>query len=348
MIMYKIEPIQVIGSGPKEGMLFVRMNDILETMAKAPLVLVGIIMISIIMPLQSSLALTKSLDLTIYQDGTTHVSTQIDVDPLDPNYELTLFGPDIDNFVATGENGLLLSAKINGTNVEVDTFDSTKISLEYDIHDLVSKEGRIWTFSLDSNLDYTVLMPKNTVIVGMTTLPLNMETINEQNKIHLPQGISEINYVFSSPSVNHDDNPNTVTETQDPIISNMILIGSLTVIAAIAGLIFLKKRKLSGKSKEIQPVIIKNLETKHLEEKININDFLDKIPDLREDDKAIVKFISENGGQALESELRKKFLQPRTTMWRAVKRLERLGLIEIEKKDLQNLVKLKKVDNRNE
>jgi len=35
-------------------------------------------------------------------------------------------------------------------------------------------------------------------------------------------------------------------------------------------------------------------------------------------------------------------LQPRTTMWRAVKRLEREGVIEIEKKDLQNLVKLRK------
>jgi len=28
-------------------------------------------------------------------------------------------------------------------------------------------------------------------------------------------------------------------------------------------------------------------------------------------------------------------------MWRAVKRLERHGIIEIEKKDLQNVVKLK-------
>ena len=65
-------------------------------------------------------------------------------------------------------------------------------------------------------------------------------------------------------------------------------------------------------------------------------------PDIREDDKEIVKFISNNGGQAFESELRKKFLQPRTTMWRAVKRLERNGIIEIEKKDLQNLVKLRK------
>ena len=56
-------------------------------------------------------------------------------------------------------------------------------------------------------------------------------------------------------------------------------------------------------------------------------------PEMREDDKEIVKFISENGGEALESDLRKKFLQPRTTMWRAVKRLERHGVIEIHKKD---------------
>ncbi len=66
-------------------------------------------------------------------------------------------------------------------------------------------------------------------------------------------------------------------------------------------------------------------------------------PEMREDDKEIIKFISENGGKAFESELRKKFLQPRTTMWRAVKRLERLGVIEIDKKDMQNLVRLKKV-----
>jgi len=57
-------------------------------------------------------------------------------------------------------------------------------------------------------------------------------------------------------------------------------------------------------------------------------------------DKEIINFISENGGQVYEIELRLKFLQPRTSMWRAVKRLERQGIVEIEKKDLQNIVKL--------
>ena len=63
---------------------------------------------------------------------------------------------------------------------------------------------------------------------------------------------------------------------------------------------------------------------------------------MREDDKQLVSYLEKNGGQAFERDLRKKFLLPRTTMWRAVKRLERQGIIEIEKKDFQNLVKLRK------
>ena len=70
--------------------------------------------------------------------------------------------------------------------------------------------------------------------------------------------------------------------------------------------------------------------------------------DMREDDKEIIKFIHENGGEALESELRKKFLLPRTTMWRAVKRLERQDKIEIIKKDQQNLVRLKNSEDYDE
>ncbi len=88
------------------------------------------------------------------------------------------------------------------------------------------------------------------------------------------------------------------------------------------------------------------LQTEDISDTPTISNETDRIfnlrPEMREDDKEIIKFISANGGEALESDLRKKFLQPRTTMWRAVKRLERQGVIEISKKDLQNLVKLKK------
>jgi len=100
------------------------------------------------------------------------------------------------------------------------------------------------------------------------------------------------------------------------------------------------KRKQTKSSPVIQNCNISESETK-----IDSNDteiIFNLRPEMREDDKEIIKFISINGGEALESDLRKKFLQPRTTMWRAVKRLERQGGNEITKKDLQNLVKLKK------
>ena len=73
-----------------------------------------------------------------------------------------------------------------------------------------------------------------------------------------------------------------------------------------------------------------------------------EMQDLREDDKEIIKFIHENADSVLESDLRKKFLLPRTTMWRAVKRLERHGLVEITKKDQQNQIKLTNVEDKNE
>ena len=113
------------------------------------------------------------------------------------------------------------------------------------------------------------------------------------------------------------------------------IIGGIIVIALISVIIIAKNKQKNVKAIEkvvtIQQNNILDLET-----------IFKLKPDLREDDKELIKFIFDNDGEVLESELRKNFLQPRTTMWRAVKRLEREGVIEIEKKDLQNLVKLRK------
>ena len=81
------------------------------------------------MPIQSSFGSSRTLDLTLYPDGSTHISGQIDVDPLEPDFEMNLFGPSIDNFVATGENGFLLSSEIFEDKVTIDTFGSSSLQL---------------------------------------------------------------------------------------------------------------------------------------------------------------------------------------------------------------------------
>ncbi len=320
----------------EDGMLFVRTDGILETMIKAPLILAGLIIVAVVIPLQTSFSSTRTLELVIYSDGSTHVSTQIDVDPLEPDFELDLFGKSIDNFVAVGDAGFLLSEEIIEDKAVIDTFGSSSIVIDYDIHDLVSKEGRVWTFSFDSPSDYTLLMPKNSVIVGISGLPNNMELVDEQTKLDLTTGLSEINYIFGTPI-----NPSKPT-IPDELSFNSVNIAFIVgpIIAAVIGIALMLKRKQQKSSPIIQT---ESISEKQIEPKsIDTETIFNFRPEMREDDKEIVKFISNNGGQVLESELRKKFLQPRTTMWRAVKRLERLGVIEIDKKDLQNLVRLKK------
>jgi uncharacterized membrane protein len=385
-----------------EGMLFVRITDILNRMLKAPLIAIGILL-AVALPTQHSFGALRSLDFTIYPDGTTHISQEYSADPQDPELTVSLFGSTIDNFVAQDENGVLLSYDISKTKATIQTFGATSVSIDYDTYDLVSKKGKIWTFVIDSPVDYTLNMPEDTVIVGMTNFPELVETADNKQRLSLLKGKNEIDYFFgvSGPAQsaqkaineaktlilqannngvqtplaqekldlaiseynnkkfvdaeqlaseakesvriemeNAANPPASQLNTFDWFGKNILTI--VTSLAAIGGAIsavtlILKKTKTAVK-KTIEPLL--NKTNGDLEQEGVVDEA--ETQEMREDDKRLVAFLEQNGGQAFERDLRKKFLLPRTTMWRAVKRLERQGIIQIEKKEFQNLVKLKK------
>jgi len=323
-----IEPIQSKKSLGDDGILFVRNDSIFDTMVKTTFLIASMIIVAAMLPIQSSFSSPRDLDLIIYQDGSTHVSTEIDVDPFLTDYELNLFGSAIDNLVVVGDNEFLLDVDVIHNSALIQTFGLSVLTIEYDIHDLVSKQGKLWTFSLDSPSDFTLLLPKNSAIVGMINFPIDMEIINDQNQLTLSSGKTEIDYFFST------TNPISDTKTETDYFL-YVIVGGIIVIILIGIIIFVRNRQ-----KNLNP--IEQIQINQKNNILDIETIFKLKPDLREDDKELVKFIFNNQGEALESELRKKFLQPRTTMWRAVKRLEREGVIEIEKKDLQNLVKLRK------
>ena len=324
------EPIQLKTSLGDDGILFVRNDDILDTMVKTFLLVVSVIIVAALIPTQSSFSSPRALDLIIYPDGSTHISTEIDLDPFQNDYDLDLFGSTIDNLVVIGDNEFLLTTDVMGDSALIQTFGSSIISVEYDIHDLVSKQGRLWTFSLDSPSDFTLLLPKNSAIVGMTNLPINMEIIDDQNQLTLSSGKTEIDYFYSTNL--SDSITNIETESNNVLY---VIIGGVMIFIIIGFGIMIHNKQKNLK-------LIQNIQTIQKNNVTDIEMIFKLKPDLREDDKELVKFIFNSGGEVLESELRKKFLQPRTTMWRAVKRLEREGVIDIEKKDLQNLVKIRK------
>lgn len=335
----------------EKRILFVRTRSIPESMVKIPRLVVNTIIVMVAMMMMvslpslvpSSFGSPKALDLIIYPDGSTHVSTEIDADLLDADYHLALFGSDVDNFVAVGQDGFLLTSIITDDSALIETFGSSIINVEYDIHDLVSKQGRVWTFSLNAPVDFTLLLPKNSAIVGMTSIPIYVEKLDDQNRLTLSKGPIEINYLFSTipTPLNQDDPDSTMitTSTTNPdYVLYTLIVGVIVAIIAGAVIVVRARQKVSSEILEQQKISppVKQ------ENRMQDSDTIFKLkPDIRQDDKEIVKFIFSKGGEVLESELRKRFLQPRTTMWRAVKRLERMGIIEIQKKDMQNLVKLK-------
>ena len=316
---------------PGGEMLLVGKMDILSTMVRLPIVVIGLVLIALSTPIQQSFASSRTLDFTIYQDGSTHVFYELDVDPLKLEVPVELFGEMIENITIVDEDGLLLSSEIDHNLALIETFGASQISIDYDTQDLVSKTGKIWTFSIDAVEQYSVVMPKNSVIIEMSNFPISMQVENDQSHLVFPSGKTSISYYISTLA-----SAQPVQQEDNGIDNQLILyIGGIAAAAIIAALVIAKRKSRTVES----TVIIKDEESKP--QVPDPESIFKAKQDLREDDKEIVNFIAANGGEAYESELRKKFLQPRTTMWRAVKRLERQGIIEIEKKDLQNIVKLK-------
>lgn len=384
-----------------EGMIFVRINYILTAMVRAPVIAACFILLTLSSFVQYAIGSPKVLDFTIYTDGTTHVFYQTDVDSQSPDFTLNLYGNSIENLVVQDENGTLLSSKVNENTATIETLGSSTIKVDYDTQDLISKNGKTWTLHVNSPIDYSILLPKNTIIVGMNASPLNMQIVDDQSLISLPSGSSEINYVIGvlgtsqtatlaiqkaqdfistvnsagvktpmaltkleeakssfnqgkysdaeslansakSLALQEQQTNNSVPKSSSDNLSiSILIVGSIIAAGTTIGFIVMRKARSNNISTPSE--ISKNIYIPSDKETIY------KLkPELRQDDKEIVAFISEKGGQVFESELRKKFLMPRTTMWRAVKRLEREDIVEIEKVDQQNLIKLRKIEENQE
>jgi len=67
--------------------------------------------------------------------------------------------------------------------------------------------------------------------------------------------------------------------------------------------------------------------------------FEDK-PHLRLDDKEVIRFLADNGGEAFAAEIRERFKVPRTSLWRMIRRLEREEVAEVQNIGGQSLVRI--------
>ncbi len=69
---------------------------------------------------------------------------------------------------------------------------------------------------------------------------------------------------------------------------------------------------------------------------------LHEYPWLRPDQQAVIRFLADQRAGVFESDLRKAFDLPKSSMWRLIKRLEDEGIVTVRLVRGQNYIELKR------
>jgi uncharacterized membrane protein len=260
----------------------------------------------------------ESVELKVYRDGLVHVTQAIIVDELAPDITLPFLSPSIENVIVLDENQLAVDYEINGGNLTIFTLGATRVLVEYDTIALTKKEAEVWTLVADNPYNLTVFLPQNSTVIYLSKMPTAIDTSGTGITLSLYPGQWEISYVL--PVLPEDETKdNGAPLTTIPI---EYLIAAIVAVTAVVLSALLIVRKRRGP---------------------NVEKILKAHPELKKEDKEVIEFLAEKDGKAFEAEIRERFLDmPRTSLWRLVRRLERLEIVEIKKIGLENQVALKK------
>ena len=256
-------------------------------------------------------------DLTVYRDGIVHITQKLTVSELTPKITLPLLSSSIENVIVLDENQLVVDYEINGDDLIVFTLGAESISVEYDTVALTRKEAEVWTLVTDNPYTLTIFLPKNSTVIYLNNMPSAIDTSGTSIKLSLYPGQWEISYVLTLlPEDGTEDNGTADSSIPIDYLIATIVFGVTVVISTI---LIIRRRRGP-----------------------NVKKILKAHPQLKKEDKDVIEFLGEKGGKAFEAEIRERFPDmPRTSLWRLVRRLERLEIVEVKKIGLENQVQLK-------
>ncbi len=258
----------------------------------------------------------ESLTLRVYSDGYVNVAQVVASSSKATTVVLPLLSPVVSNLVATDQNGSPLSYGFpsGGSNLTVYTLGATTVTLRYDTNGLTSKNGTLWTLAFTTQYNSTIVLPQFSSLSSVSGPPYSINQTNMSPVLTLARGMWKISYGVSLGSA-------TSTSTGGgtpggPAGSYLVLlgeVGAVVLAVAVGGLSFRwwRRRGLGPISGELRP-----------------------------DDVQVLNFIQEKGGKVLEPEIRTRFALPKTSAWRQIKRLERLGYVKVTKIGSQNQIEI--------
>lgn len=289
-------------------------------------------------------------NLTVFTLGATSVSLQYDTNSLtkkdaevwtflvDTPYNLTVQLPEESTVVYLSEPPTAIDTE--GNKITLSLFPSQwEISYIFPLTppaDFQISDLEVTPHEVEAGEEVTVSVKITNVGVqtGSYTLQLLInQTIEDTKTVIVEEGAStttEFKIIKQTPGTYNIEIDGLVDEftvkeassngTHSDMIPIEYLVAAAAAVAAIFFVVFLLFRR-----------------------GYNIEKIFKMHPRLNKEEKDVIQFLAENEGKAFESQIRERFPDiPRTSLWRLVKRLEKLEIIRVKKIGLENQVELKK------
>jgi uncharacterized membrane protein len=318
----------------------------------------------------------NSVTLDVYSDGTAAITQVVSANATDTSISLQLLSSIIANPVVFDQNGSSLYFQITGSNITVYTIGATGVTLEYATTALTSKQGAVWTLEFTAYQNTTVVLPQQSTLTSVSGTPNQLSTSNGSPVVVVAPGTWEISYgvpievsttsssessssastsAISSANSSASSTSSTSTPAGSTSTSSASTRGSTANAAnssASSASTSTLVRTSATSTSASQPYLIPAalvavaialaVATSWLILRRGGASPGDQASELRPDDVKVLDFISEKGGKVLEPEIRMRFALPKTSGWRQIKRLERLGYVKVTKIGSQNQIELLK------
>jgi uncharacterized membrane protein len=268
----------------------------------------------------------ESTELQVYRDGLVRVTQTLFVNETVPEVTLQLLSSSVDNVLVLDENQTFLDYEVDGTDLTVLTFGATSVTLQYDTVSLTRKDFDVWSLIVDTSYNLTVLLPEDSAVIYLSDTPTSIDTEEDTINMTLFPSQWEISYVFPLiPPETSNEPISNEPPTSDGVISHtfpveILVAAAVAAVSILVAVFVLLRRK-----------------------RFNVETIFRAHPQLIQEEKDVIRFLAEKEGKAFEAEIRERFPDiPRTSLWRLVRRLEKLEIVRVKKIGLGNRVELKK------
>jgi len=161
------------------------------------LLVVVLLVVSAATPLAYSADYTPTrLFFTVYGDGVVSVDYSIDVDPTLVKVKVTVFGTILRDVLVVDQDGLPLDYAVSDSVMEVDSLGSISVTMAYSTSDLTSKTGSLWIFNASTSTTSNISLPAGSTITSLSSVPLEVGTLNGNPYVSMPAGRTEVYYVI--------------------------------------------------------------------------------------------------------------------------------------------------------